>query len=149
MSWFGKKISVAAALALAGTSLALAAQTQTITDDPLQGFCLQAAPLCQDGGAPLTKMTGANSFGFDSKPQTTTGTYFVDFLIPDDKGLQTIIVSATQTENDRAFTGYISQIDPGFSGGYFVYEVDLQSNQLIKNSQCITQLPNSVLAVGC
>ena len=33
MSWFGKKISVAAALA--GTSLTLPALAQTITDDPL------------------------------------------------------------------------------------------------------------------
>ena len=145
MGWFGKKISVAAALA--GTSLALPAQAQTITDDPLQGFCVQAAPLCQDGGAPLTKMTGANSFGFDSKTQTTTGTYFVDFLIPDDKGLQTITVSATQT--GYANTRYTSQIDPGFNGGYFVYEVDLRSSQVIKDSQCLTQSPNSALAVGC
>ena len=145
MSWFGKTISVAAALA--GTSLALPAQAQTITDDPLQGFCVQAAPLCQDGGAPLTKMTGANSFGFDSKPQTTTGTYFVNFLIPDDKGLQTITVSATQTGYDN--TRYTSQIDPGLNGGYFVYEADLQSKQVIKDSQCIAQSPNSVLAVGC
>jgi hypothetical protein len=147
MSWFGKKISVAAALA--GTSLTLPALAQTITDDPLQGFCFQAAPLCQDGGAftPLRQMTGANSFGFDSKPQTTTETYFVDFLIPDDKGLQTITVSATQT--GYANTRYTSQIDPGFNGGYFVYEVDLRSSQVIKDSQCITQSPNSVLAVGC
>src|SRR5215469_12691510 len=73
MSWFGKKISVAAALA--GASLALPAQAQTITDDPLHGFCFRAAPLCQDGGASLTKMTGTNSLGVDSKPQTTAGTY--------------------------------------------------------------------------
>ena len=62
MSLFGKKILVAAALV--GASFALPAQAQMITDDPLQGFCFQAAPLCQDGGAftPLRQMTGANSF---------------------------------------------------------------------------------------
>jgi hypothetical protein len=79
MKRFGGGLWVAAAFI--GAVAALPAHAQTISDDPLHGFC--GAGTCIDNGTNTPISTLTNQFGFDISPGPQTGVLTLDFLVPD------------------------------------------------------------------
>jgi hypothetical protein len=51
--------------------------------DTLHGFCWGGTPVCTDNGTNTPTSTNPPQFGFTASSGPSTGTFFVDFLIPD------------------------------------------------------------------
>lgn len=76
--------------------------------DTLHGFCWGTTPTCIDNGTNTPTSTNPPQFGFTASSGPSTGTFFVDFLIPDSNtGLSPITIDVTKggSGNNMSFTG--------------------------------------------
>jgi hypothetical protein len=141
-----------------------AAKADTIAD-PLHGFCYRTSS-CTDNGTNTPTSTNPPQFGFDVSPGPQTGTYYVDFLLPNNatqpasigvtgtqggptntsplSGTATLVngtawssgtlasylgISASPNNSIGAYLPSTQALDPGATG-FFVYQVNLGTNQL-------------------
>jgi hypothetical protein len=76
--------------------------------DTLHGFCWGGTPACTDNGNNTPTSTNPPQFGFTASSGPSTGTFFVDFLVPDNNtGFPSITVDVTKggSGNNQTFSG--------------------------------------------
>ena len=95
-----KKLSFFSCLCLLGFAASANADT-------LHGFCWGATPTCTDNGSNTPTSTDPPQFGFTASSGPSTGTFFVDFLVPDSNtGFPSIAVNVTKggSANNQTFS---------------------------------------------
>jgi hypothetical protein len=76
--------------------------------DTLHGFCWGGTPTCTDNGRDTPTSTDPPRFGFTASSGPSTGTFFVDFLVPDSNtGFPSLTVDVTKggSGNNQTFSG--------------------------------------------